>query len=63
MRERNAEMGVVLITHYQRLLDEVTPDVIHIMVGGRIVQSGGMELARTLEREGYESFLPAEVGS
>ena len=63
VRERNAEMGVVLITHYQRLLDEVTPDVIHIMVGGRIVQSGGMELARTLEREGDQSFLPAEVGS
>jgi Fe-S cluster assembly ATP-binding protein len=59
VRERNPEMGVVLITHYQRLLDEVTPDVIHIMVDGRIVRSGGMELARTLEVAGYESFRPA----
>lgn len=61
VREQNTEMGVVLITHYQRLLDEVTPDVIHIMVDGRIVESGGMELARTLEVEGYESFRPAAV--
>ena len=50
------KMGVVLITHYQRLLDEVAPDHVHIMVDGRIVASGGMELAATLEREGYESF-------
>ena len=50
------KMGVVLITHYQRLLDEVAPDHLHIMVDGRIVASGGMELAATLERDGYESF-------
>ena len=49
-------MGVVLITHYQRLLDEVRPDHVHIMINGRIVASGGMELAAQLEREGYESF-------
>ena len=49
-------MGVVLITHYQRLLDEVTPDHIHILVDGRIVASGGMELAEQLERDGYEAF-------
>jgi Fe-S cluster assembly ATP-binding protein len=52
-------MGVVLITHYQRLLDEVVPDHIHILVDGRIVQSGGMELAEQLERDGYESFRAA----
>jgi Fe-S cluster assembly ATP-binding protein len=59
IREVRAErpgMGVVLITHYQRLLDEIEPDRIHIMVDGRIVQSGGMELARQLERDGYEAF-------
>ena len=49
-------MGVVLITHYQRLLDEVTPDRIHILVEGRIVASGGMELAEQLERDGYDVF-------
>jgi Fe-S cluster assembly ATP-binding protein len=49
-------MGVVLITHYQRLLDELQPDHVHIMVNGRIVASGGMELASQLERDGYEAF-------
>jgi Fe-S cluster assembly ATP-binding protein len=50
------QMSLLLITHYQRLLDEVQPDHVHIMVGGRIVQSGGMELAEELERNGYEAF-------
>ncbi|MFM7045981.1 MAG: Fe-S cluster assembly ATPase SufC, partial [Ilumatobacteraceae bacterium] len=50
------EMGVVLITHYQRLLDELQPDHVHIMMNGRIVRSGGMELAAQLERDGYEAF-------
>ena len=59
MREVRAErptMGVVLITHYQRLLDEVTPDHIHILVDGAIVASGGMELAEQLDRDGYDAF-------
>ena len=56
VRDERPEMGVVLITHYQRLLDEVTPDHVHILVDGRIVASGGMELARELERDGYDSF-------
>jgi Fe-S cluster assembly ATP-binding protein len=59
IREVRAErpgMGVVLITHYQRLLDEIQPDHVHILVGGRIVASGGMELAEQLERDGYEAF-------
>ena len=60
VRTDRPEMGVVLITHYQRLLDEVTPDHVHILVGGRIVASGGMELAAQLENEGYEAFrVPA----
>ncbi len=50
------ELGIVLITHYQRLLDELAPDHVHILIGGKIVTSGGMELARELERTGYESF-------
>jgi Fe-S cluster assembly ATP-binding protein len=56
IRADRPEMGVVLITHYQRLLDEVQPDVVHIMIGGRIVATGGMELAAQLERDGYEAF-------
>jgi Fe-S cluster assembly ATP-binding protein len=64
VREDRPAMGVVLITHYQRLLDELTPDHVHILIGGRIVASGGMELAERLEQEGYESFRPlAEVRS
>jgi Fe-S cluster assembly ATP-binding protein len=50
------DLGIVLITHYQRLLDELAPDHVHILIGGRIVTSGGMELAHELERAGYESF-------
>jgi Fe-S cluster assembly ATP-binding protein len=56
VRADRPQLGVVLITHYQRLLDELTPDHVHIMVDGRIVTSGGMELAEQLERDGYEAF-------
>ncbi len=56
IRADRPQMGVILITHYQRLLDEVRPDVVHIMVDGRLVAHGGMELAEQLEREGYEAF-------
>jgi Fe-S cluster assembly ATP-binding protein len=49
-------LGVVLITHYQRLLDHVRPDWVHILVDGRIVDSGGPELGQRLEREGYEAW-------
>jgi Fe-S cluster assembly ATP-binding protein len=56
VRAERPEMGVVLITHYQRLLDEIQPDHVHIIVGGRIVQSGGMELVEQLESDGYEAF-------
>jgi Fe-S cluster assembly ATP-binding protein len=56
VREHRPEMGVVMITHYQRLLDEVTPDVVHVMIDGRIVESGGMEVVEQVERAGYDSF-------
>jgi len=59
IRKDRPTLGIVLITHYQRLLDELTPDHVHILVGGRIVASGGMELAERLERDGYESFRPS----
>jgi Fe-S cluster assembly ATP-binding protein len=48
---------VVLITHYQRLLNYVKPHFVHIMIEGRIVQSGGPELAHELEAKGYEKLL------
>jgi Fe-S cluster assembly ATP-binding protein len=50
---RGADKGVLLITHYQRLLDYVEPDKVHVLNTGRIVRSGGPELAKELEREGY----------
>jgi len=56
VRDDRPDMGVVLITHYQRLLDEVQPNVVHIMLDGRIVESGAMDLVRTLEIEGYDSY-------
>ena len=56
VRADRPELGVVLITHYQRLLDHLRPDVVHVLVDGRIVASGGMEIAEQLEAEGYEAF-------
>ena len=50
-------MGVLVITHYQRLLNYITPDRVHIMVKGRIVKSGGKELAHELEAKGYDEFV------
>jgi Fe-S cluster assembly ATP-binding protein len=52
---RKPDKGVLLITHYQRLLDYVKPDFVHVLSKGRIVKSGGPELALELEREGYEA--------
>ena len=53
---RKPDKAVLLITHYQRLLDIVQPDFVHVLAGGRIVRSGGPELAHELEREGYGSI-------
>jgi Fe-S cluster assembly ATP-binding protein len=55
------EMGALVITHYQRILNYVTPDFVHVFVDGRIVAEGGPELAHKLEAEGYEAFTPAGV--
>ena len=54
---RAPERGMLVITHYQRLLDHITPDVVHIMANGKIVKSGGPELAKELEAEGYDKYL------
>jgi len=50
---RGADRAIVLVTHYQRLLDYIVPDHVHVMAGGRIVKSGGRELAKELEQSGY----------
>jgi Fe-S cluster assembly ATP-binding protein len=59
---RSPERSFVLITHYQRLLNYVEPDVVHVLLGGRIVRSGGPELALELEEKGYE-WIKNEVGA
>ena len=56
VREQRPELGVLAITHYERLLEELVPDVVHILVGGRIVASGGPELAARVEAAGYEGW-------
>jgi Fe-S cluster assembly ATP-binding protein len=58
---RSAERGFLIITHYQRLLNYVTPDFVHVMMQGRIVKSGGPELAERLENEGYD-WVKEELG-
>jgi Fe-S cluster assembly ATP-binding protein len=56
------DMGALVITHYQRILNHIEPDFVHVFVDGRIVEEGGPELAHKLEAEGYEAFMPAPVG-
>jgi Fe-S cluster assembly ATP-binding protein len=56
---RSPERAMLVITHYQRLLDYIRPDRVHVLAGGRIVASGGPELALELEREGYDKYARA----
>jgi len=56
------EMGALVITHYQRILNYIQPDFVHVFVDGKIVAEGGPELAHKLEAEGYEAFMPEAVG-
>jgi Fe-S cluster assembly ATP-binding protein len=58
-RLRGPDLGVLIITHYTRILRYITPDRVHVMYGGRLVQSGGPELADELEEKGYEHFRAA----
>jgi len=60
LTEEDPEMAVLLITHYQRLLNYIEPDHVHVMVGGRIVRSGGPEVAIQLEEEGYTNWKEVE---
>lgn len=58
---RSPERGMLVITHYQRLLDHIRPDKVHVLAKGRIVKTGGPELAEQLEREGYDGILGEAV--
>jgi len=55
-RLRNDERGIVIITHYQRILDYITPDIVHVMLDGRIIETGGAELADAIEATGYDQY-------
>lgn len=59
---RGEDFGALMITHYQRLLNYITPDKVHVMYAGKVVKSGGPELAKRLEEEGYE-WVKEEFGS
>ena len=61
LKAEDPTMSVLLITHYQRMLNYITPDVVHVMVNGRIVESGGPEVAVGLEERGYEQYRKAQV--
>jgi Fe-S cluster assembly ATP-binding protein len=58
---RGPDRSMLIITHYQRLLDHITPDRVHVLAGGRIAASGGPELAQALEREGYDKYGATEA--
>ena len=57
---RSPERTIVMVTHYQRLLSLIEPDEVHLLMNGKIVQSGGMSLVDQLERDGYQSIKAAE---
>ena len=61
LKEEDPAMSVLLITHYQRILDHITPDAVHVMMDGRIVESGGPEVALELEARGYEEYRKAHA--
>src|SRR5690606_36997356 len=54
---RTPEIGVLIITHYQRILNYITPDFVHVLVNGRIVRSGDADLAKRIENDGYDPIL------
>jgi Fe-S cluster assembly ATP-binding protein len=60
-RVASPQRGFLIITHYQRMLDYITPDVVHVFVDGRVVETGGSDLARRIEEEGYEAFRSEPV--
>ena len=61
IRAGRPELGILLITHYQRILDHLTPDAVHVLFDGRIVASGDMDLARRIEAEGFDAFRAERI--
>jgi Fe-S cluster assembly ATP-binding protein len=61
VRDENPQMGVVVVTHYVKLLEEIEPDQVHILVDGVIVHSGGADLAQIIEHEGYDAWRPVSL--
>ncbi|PPF86176.1 Fe-S cluster assembly ATPase SufC [Subtercola sp. Z020] len=59
----NTDLGVLLITHYNRILRYITPDFVHVFVAGQVVESGGPELAVQLENEGYDTYVAASAAA
>jgi Fe-S cluster assembly ATP-binding protein len=59
VRDDRPQLGILMITHYQRILDHLVPDVVHVLVDGRIVAGGGPELAATVEAQGFDAFREA----
>jgi Fe-S cluster assembly ATP-binding protein len=60
VRSARPDLGILMITHYQRILQHLTPDVVHVLLDGRIVSSGGPELASRVEAEGFDAFRALE---
>ena len=60
-RLRGPQLGILLITHYQRILNYIQPDVVHVLIDGRIIRSGGKELAHELEAKGYAPYETAKT--
>jgi Fe-S cluster assembly ATP-binding protein len=63
VRKDRPHLGILLITHYQRILEHLTPDFVHVLLDGRIVANGGPELARTVEAEGFDAFRATAAGT
>jgi Fe-S cluster assembly ATP-binding protein len=61
VRDEHPTMGAVVVTHYVKLLDEIRPDFVHILVDGRIVHTGGAELAEAIDRDGYDAWRPVNA--
>jgi len=59
VRKDRPHLGILMITHYQRILDHLVPDVVHVLVDGRVVETGGPALARTVEARGFDAFREA----
>lgn len=61
VKEKHPTMGALVVTHYVKLLDEIRPDVVHVLVDGRVVHSGGVELATQIDHEGYDAWRPVSA--